>query len=107
MTTSHIGHGTTATLQPGAAVLSSDGKPLGTVKEAHYDRFLVNARWAPDYWLGTETIDSSSDNQVQLILTKNAIGAAKLRNEVTGPGLGRDAEDFNGPAPADRPTQSL
>jgi len=87
--------------------MSADGKRLGVVKEARSDRFLVDVRWAPDYWLGTETIDNASEELVQLIITKEGIGPAKLRNEVSGPGLGRDAEDFNGPSPANRPPPTL
>ena len=91
----------------GATVMSADGKRLGIVKEVRTDRFLVDVRWAPDYWLGTETIDTASRELIQLILTRQGIGPAKLRNEVNGPGLGRDAEDFGGISPANRPPPTL
>jgi hypothetical protein len=71
----------------GARVLSADGKQLGTVKDVRVDRFYVDARWAPDYWLGSETIDETTDELVQLVITKEAVGSAKLRAEVAGPGL--------------------
>ena len=106
MTTSQFNN-RSITLQPGAAVMSADGKRLGVVKEAHMDRFLVDVRFAPDYWLGTETVDTSDSEIVQLILTKDAVGPAKLRKEVSGPGLGKDAEDIGGPAPSNRPPPTI
>jgi hypothetical protein len=93
----------TTAVQIGARVVSADGKQLGVVKQARGDRFLVDARWALDYWLGTEAIDNASDDLVQLIITRDGIGPAKLHNEVKGPGIDNDAESFGGPAPANRP----
>jgi hypothetical protein len=87
--------------------MAADGKQLGIVKEARADRFLVDVRWAPDYWLGSETVDNASDDLVQLILAKESIGPAKLRNEVHGPGIDNDAENFGGPAPQNRPPPTL
>lgn len=107
MTTSNSIRSSYTTVNPGADVMSADGKRLGIVKEALQDRFLVDVRWAPDYWLGTETIDSADGEVVQLLLTKDAIGPAKLRKEVAGPGVSRDAEDFNGPSPVNRPPPSI
>lgn len=72
----------------GARVMSADGKQLGVVKDVRTDRFLVDVRWAPDYWLGTESVDNQSEELVQLILTKDVIGSAKLRQDIAGPGLG-------------------
>lgn len=74
-------------LKIGAPVMSADGKQLGHVKEARIDRFLVDVRMAPDYWLGTETIDDVSEELVQLVITKEAVGAAKLNQDIRGPGL--------------------
>ena len=96
-----------AAVSVGARVISADGKQLGVVKDAQADRFLVDVRWAPDYWLGTETIDNLTDELVQLVITKEAVGAAKLRHEVDGPGLNKEAESFNGPAPQNRPPPTL
>ena len=74
-------------MRVGARVMSADGKQLGLVKDVRIDRFLVDVRWAPDYWLGTESIDTASEELVQLVITKEAVGSAKLHNEVRGPGL--------------------
>ena len=73
----------------GSKVISADGKELGTVKDSRFDRFRVDVRWGPDFWLGTETVDSASEDIVQLFITKNALGAAKLHelDKVAGPGL--------------------
>lgn len=94
-------------IQVGSRVVSADGKQLGIVKDSRADRFLIDVRWAPDYWLGTETVDNADDELVQLILTKEGIGPAKLRNEVQGPGINDDAENFGGPAPQNRPPPTL
>ena len=108
MTTSYRSNeNSTAMARVGLRVMSADGKQLGIVKEVHDDCFLVDARWAPDYWLGTETIEAIVNENVQLTLARTEVGSAKLRREIVGPGLGKDAADFNGPSPADRPRQSL
>ena len=96
-----------AVVTPGAHVMSADGKRLGIVKDARADRFLVDVKWAPDYWLGNETIDNSSEEQVQLLITKEAIGTAKLRSNVEGPGINSDAEDIGGLSPQNRPPPTL
>lgn len=73
-------------IHTGARVMSADGKTLGMVKDVREDRFLVDVHWAPDYWLGTESVDSVSDELVQLYITKSAVGSAKLRSyDVAGP----------------------
>lgn len=95
------------TLQVGSRVMSADGKQLGIVKETRADRFLVDVRWAPDYWLGIETVDNADGDLVQLILTKDSIGPAKLRDEVKGPGISDDAENLGGPSPMNRPPPTL
>ena len=71
----------------GAHVMSADGKQLGVVKDARIDRFLVDVRWAPDYWLGVETVENSSPDTVQLVIPKQGIGSAKIHMEVAGPGI--------------------
>jgi hypothetical protein len=68
-------------------VLTADGKVLGLVKEARIDRFLVDVRWAPDYWLDMEAIEHATGDSVQLVVTKADIGTVKLHLNVTGPGL--------------------
>jgi hypothetical protein len=91
----------------GAPVTSADGKRLGVVKETRADRFLVDVRWAPDYWLGNEIIDNSSEELVQLLITREGIGPAKLHDTVNGPGISSDAEDIGGLSPQNRPPPTL
>jgi hypothetical protein len=69
---------TTIRLQPGSAVVSGDGKRLGTVKEIAGDRFKLERRLLPDYWLAMEYVDHASDDLVQMVLTKESIGAARV-----------------------------
>jgi hypothetical protein len=71
----------------GARVVTADGKQIGLVKDVRLDRFLVDVRWAPDYWLGTETVGDASEDLVQLLVAKEDLGSAKLHLDVTGPGL--------------------
>lgn len=86
----------------GARVMTADGKQLGTVKEVRADRFLVDVRWAPDYWLSTDVIGDGSQEVLQLTVTKSEIGSAKLHGRSTG--YDRDME---GPSPFNRPPPSL
>jgi hypothetical protein len=72
-------------VQTGARVMSADGKQVGVVKEVRQDRFLVDVRRAPDYCLGMETLENASKDIVQLCVTKQAIGPAKLRPDAIGP----------------------
>jgi hypothetical protein len=37
-------------------------------------------RWAPDYWLGTDVVESAEQGIVQLFLTKDGVGPAKLHD---------------------------
>jgi len=69
---------TASELELGAKVVSADGKVLGTVTEIGSDRFKVERRLFPGYWLGNEYVDDVSGGIVQLIVTKEALGAAKL-----------------------------
>ncbi len=46
----------TARLETGARVVSGDGKRLGIVKQVAGDRFGLNRRRLPDYWLATEYV---------------------------------------------------
>jgi hypothetical protein len=63
----------------GAKVVSADGKELGTVKEIKDGCFKVDVRMAPDYWLGTEIIDNTDEELVQLAITTDGLGEAKVR----------------------------
>jgi hypothetical protein len=44
----------------GATVMTSDHETLGKVKEIKGDCFKVDAPLAPDYWLGSDTITTTS-----------------------------------------------
>ena len=66
-------------IQPGLPVMSSDSKLLGRVKEVRGDTFKVDARWAFNYWLGNEVVENTAKGLVQLVVTKQAVGTAKLR----------------------------
>jgi len=69
---------TTNRLEIGAEVVCGDGKRIGTVKEVVGDRFKVERRLLPDFWLANEYVDHSSDGIVQMVLTKEGIGAARV-----------------------------
>lgn len=69
---------TTIRLELGATVMSGDGKRLGTVKEVAGDRFKLERRLLPDYWLAMEYVDYASDGLVQMVLTREVIGAARV-----------------------------
>ena len=65
-------------IEPGAVVMSGDGKQLGTVKEVSSDRFKVERRLLPAYWVANEYVDYAMDGIVQILLPKEGIGAAKV-----------------------------
>ena len=67
-------------VKPGARVVTADAKELGKVKDVREDEFLVDARLAPDYWLGIDVVERASEEQVQLLITKDGVSAAKLPN---------------------------
>jgi hypothetical protein len=73
----------------GDHVVTADGKELGLVKEIKAERFKVDVRWAPDYWLGTDVVESAEQGIVQLFLTKDGVGPAKLHDidKIDGSGL--------------------
>jgi hypothetical protein len=79
----------TTSIQTGARVITADGKQLGVVKEVRADRFKIDVRWAPDYWLGPEVVDNVGDDLIQLFITKEGVGAAKLHDvdKIDGSGL--------------------
>jgi len=68
----------TLRLELGAVVVSGDGKQLGTVREIAGDRFKVERRLLPAYWLANEYVDYAADGIVQMVLTRDGIGAAKV-----------------------------
>jgi hypothetical protein len=69
---------TTLHLETGSQVVSADGKQLGLVKEVTADRFRVERRLLPDFWLAMEYVDNAAGGIVQMILTKAGMGAAKV-----------------------------
>ena len=62
----------------GARVLTFDGDELGKVKEIAGSCFKVDAAMQPDYWLGTDTIASSTAAGVRLSIPKGRVGDLKL-----------------------------
>ncbi len=66
-------------IESGLPVMSADGKLLGSVKEVKGDTFKVDARWGFNYWLGQEVVEHTTEGIVQLAVTKQAVGSAKLR----------------------------
>ena len=70
----------TRTLIEGDRVVTADGKQLGVVSEIKAERFKVDVRWAPDYWLGTDIVESTEQGIVQLFITKDGVGPAKLHD---------------------------
>jgi hypothetical protein len=69
---------TSSDLEVGDKVMTADGKELGKVKEIGGDSFKVERKLFPDYWLANEYVDDVSGGIVQLIVTKEGLGAAKL-----------------------------
>ena len=70
----------------GAVVVSGDGRQLGIVKELADDRFKVERKVFPDYWLGMEYVDHAGDGLVQMILTGEGIHAARVDAPRSTPG---------------------
>lgn len=66
-------------LEIGARVMSADGKQLGRVKEIGEDRFKVDAHLRPDFWLGVRYVEYAKDGIVQMNVTRENAGAAKIR----------------------------
>ena len=61
----------------GSRVLTSDGEELGKVKEVMGDCFKVDVRLQPDYWLGLDTVSSSTGGEVRLRFPKDGIKEVK------------------------------
>ena len=64
----------------GARVISADGHELGTVRQVSTDCFQVDAPMKPDYWVGSSWIASNGEQEVQLALSEDRIGEAKLED---------------------------
>ncbi|HEX5368654.1 MAG TPA: DUF2171 domain-containing protein [Dehalococcoidia bacterium] len=69
-------------IELGMPVMSADGKTLGRVKEVRGDSFKVDAHWAFNYWLGHEVVEHTASGIVQLVVTRQAIGSAKLHGDI-------------------------
>jgi hypothetical protein len=65
-------------IELGSKVMTADGKEIGSVSEVGSDRFKVERRLMPDYWLASEYVDDVSGGIVQLIVTKEGLKAAKV-----------------------------
>ncbi len=62
----------------GARVLTLDGNELGKVKDVAGGCFQVDASMQPDYWLGMDTIASSTSTEIRLSIPKDRVGDLKL-----------------------------
>jgi hypothetical protein len=69
---------TSTDLEIGDKVVTADGKQIGVVADIAGDRFKVERRLFPDYWLANEYVDGVSAGIVQMIVTKEGLGAAKI-----------------------------
>ena len=65
-------------VKAGARVVTADAKLLGKVKDVREDQFLVDVRWASDYWPGIESVEDASRDVVQLLIPNAGVGAAKV-----------------------------
>ncbi|MEZ4492551.1 MAG: hypothetical protein R3C29_04460 [Dehalococcoidia bacterium] len=64
----------------GAKVVTSDGKELGTVKEAEDRAFHVDAPRQFDYWLQSSVVKSASADIVVLTIAESELSAYKMDN---------------------------
>src|SRR2546421_427731 len=67
----------------GATVLTSDGEPLGTVKETHGSYLFVDAPRHRDYWLSTEHISARTRERVTFCFSKGELEQYEMKE----PGL--------------------
>jgi len=68
---------------PGADVLTADGAVLGTVKEVSDISFKVDARLAPDFWLGRDYVLESTAERVVMSFDRDHLEAYKLGSKGT------------------------
>lgn len=68
----------TATVQPGAFVYTSDNERLGKVREWRDEAFKVDATMQPDYWLPLAAVATATPDRVQLTFPKDRLGEMKL-----------------------------
>ena len=74
----------------GAAVLTSDGEPLGTVRETHGSYLFVDALRHRDYWLSAEHISATTRERVTFCFTKGELDQYELKE----PGLEPSEDPF-------------
>lgn len=65
-------------VQVGSEVYTADGEKLGTVKEIAGDRFKVDVRLQPDYWLSLSNVQSTEDAMVTLAFGNERLGEYKV-----------------------------
>jgi hypothetical protein len=65
----------------GSRVITSDGKDLGKVKQVEGTCFKLDAPMQPDYWLGMDTVGSTSTASVQLSISSQNL-LDEVRSEV-------------------------
>jgi hypothetical protein len=68
----------TATVQPGAFVYTSDNKQLGKVREWRDEAFKVDAALQPDYWLPLTAVATATPDKVLLTFPKDQLGGMKI-----------------------------
>ena len=68
------------TITLGAAVFTSDGKQLGTVKKLESNAFQVDAPRQLDYWLQASIVMASSETKVELNVLEADLGGYKMDN---------------------------
>jgi hypothetical protein len=64
---------TTVAVPLNAPLYSRDGQHLGTVKAVRDRCFLVDVRWAFDYWLSRRCVADVCDGQVILAVDKDQV----------------------------------
>jgi hypothetical protein len=62
----------------GAAVVTADGRQLGTVKQVEASAFLVNAPRQLDYWLQSTLVKDSTAERLGLTFAETELGGYKM-----------------------------
>ncbi len=60
-------------LPAGLRVYTRDGHRLGAVKEAHERCFLIDVRFAFDYWLSRRAVATVEQERVTLVIDKSQV----------------------------------
>jgi hypothetical protein len=64
----------------GVPVYTRDGTHIGSVKEESNGAFKVNAPMRPDYWLSTESIESTDGGRYTLNIDENRLKDYRVRD---------------------------